>query len=373
MNGGLVVLGRLDRYVLRLFALSYLVALLLVVGLFLIIDVSTKLEDFLEPASDGTTPPTALVVHYYVLQTPLLYLQVSPFVAFLAGVFTATRLSKSNEVVAALGAGVSARRLLAPVFASALVLAIGVLALREWTSEGLADRRWALQDRLIERRPEPVCENFWAKDRNGRPLRIAEFRPGRDGSPPEIRGLSVRFRSERGSSTSIQAERAVPIEPWEEGRWRLEGANRLDLGEHEKRLAPIELLPEEVRFTPRDVALDCKGRDRPLELSLRQVRELLRRDPSNAQFRTLFQYGWTFPLAGLVLLAVGLPFALSYERGRVVERFAGGFLLCVVYFGLDLASRTLGMQGQLGPLHAGWLPLLLFGSLGAVLLGSMRS
>ena len=100
---------------------------------------------------------------------------------------------------------------------------------------------------------------------------------------------------------------------------------------------------------------------------------MLDREPSNSQFQTLAQYSLTFPLAGLVLLLVGLPFVVVSERGRAGERIARGFFLCVVYFGVDFVARTLGLQGELGPVFSGWFPLVLFGSLGVVLTASMRS
>ena len=61
------------------------------------------------------------------------------------------------------------------------------------------------------------------------------------------------------------------------------------------------------------------------------------------------------------------------QRGRAGERIARGFFLCVAYFGIDFIARTLGLQGQVGPLYAAWFPVVFFGSLGAVLTAGMRS
>ena len=130
---------------------------------------------------------------------------------------------------------------------------------------------------------------------------------------------------------------------------------------------------DELRFTPSDVELAWKGRENPLDLSFSESLRLLARDPTNAQYRTLLHYHMTFPLAGLILLMVGMPFVIENTRGKAAERIAKGFLLCVLYFGLDFVARTLGLQGQIGPLHAGWLPVLSFGALGVVLYGFMRS
>jgi lipopolysaccharide export system permease protein len=117
---------RLDRYVARLFALSFLAALLLVVGLFLILDMATNLDEYLTADATGYVPSTGMVARYYLLQLPFLYLQMSPYVTLVAGMFMAARLARNNEVVAALNAGVSVRRLLATVYLGALLLAGGM-------------------------------------------------------------------------------------------------------------------------------------------------------------------------------------------------------------------------------------------------------
>ena len=122
-----------------------------------------------------------------------------------------------------------------------------------------------------------------------------------------------------------------------------------------------------------EAELAWKAREHPMDLSHGELTDLLAREPTNLQYRTLVQYNLTFPLAGLVLLLVGIPFVVGDERGKGGERIARGFLLCVAYFGVDFVARTLGLQGAVGPVFSGWLPLVLFGSLGAVLTAYMRS
>ena len=368
--GVLAVGGRLDRYVARLFVLSYLAAFFLVVGLFLIMDMAVNLDEYMRPEESGEAPSALMVARYYALQLPFLYLQMSPYVTLVAGMFTAAKLTRYNEVVAALAAGVSVRRLIAPIFLGAGLLAAGMFALREWATEELGARRDVLLDRLRERRPVPVYEDFWVRDRQRRLVRVTEYRPaGLDGGQPEIRKLGVLFDAGAARQVAIVADVATPLS---DGRWALVGGYRRQTDVQAQPMVPIDVL-EEVRFTPADVELAWKGREHPMELSFSESWALLQRDPTNVQYRTLFHYHLTFPLAGLVLLAVGLPFVVQHERGKAGERIAMGFFLCAVYFGGEFVARTLGLQGQLGPLHAGWLPVLAFGALGAVLLGSMRS
>jgi lipopolysaccharide export system permease protein len=360
--------SRLDRYVARIFALSYLAAFFLVVGLFLIIDMATNLDEYLSADGAGYSPSSAMVGQFYLLQMPFLYLQMSPYVTLVAGMFTAARLARSNEFVAALGAGISMRRLLLPVYLGAALLAAGMFLLREQATSELGRRRDLLKDHLEERREEPVVENLVVRDRRSRLVTLGEYVVRADPMLSEARNLSAHDRSE-GVLVWYTAKNARPLSA---GRWALESGQRLEDDGRERRTVRTDVL-DEMRFTPADVELAWKAREHPMDLSHGELSELLAREPTNLQYLTLQQYNLTFPLAGLVLLLVGLPFVVGDERGKAGERIARGFLLCVVYFGVDFVARTLGLQGAVGPVFSGWLPLVLFGSLGAVLTASMRS
>jgi lipopolysaccharide export system permease protein len=90
-------------------------------------------------------------------------------------------------------------------------------------------------------------------------------------------------------------------------------------------------------------------------------------------YQTLLQYHLTFPLANVVLLLVGLPVMMRHDRAKGAEGLAAGCLLCVFYFAADFVFRSLGLQGSLDPKLAAWTPVLFFGSLGLVLVDSMKS
>ena len=364
--------GRIDRYIARLFALSYLTAFLLVIGLFLIMDMAVNLDDYLEVDGGGNSPGALTVLRFYAVQIPFFYLEMSPFVTLIAGLFTAARLSKANEIVAALGAGISARRLLAPVLVGGAVLALGMFALREWATASLAPQVAALKAQLKEGRDQPMYRGIWVKSREGVTVRVRSYLP--EGGPrgePLIQGLSCQIKRDAALEV-VAAEQALALEPHADGRWRLLDGHVLKVTETGQERSSAETL-EGVTFTPDDVLLFYKAMDNPLELSFAGTRRVLSRRPDDARVRTAMHYHMTFPLAGLVLLLVGLPFLMGQERGRGVERVAIGLFLCVTYFGVDFVARTLGLNGTLGPIHAGWFPIVLFGSLGAVLFGSMRS
>jgi len=362
--------ARLDRYVLRLFGLSYGAAFLLVVGLFLILDMATHLDDYLAPDQEGYKVPLVTVLRFYALQLPFLYLQMAPYVTLIAGLFTGAHLARANEVVAALNAGLSVRRLFLPLYLAAGLLAAAVFALREGATERLGRERALLQERFDQkdRRAPSVVESLVVRDVEGRTVMVNEYAVGEAPESGRIRGLSALYS--RGEvRISVAAREASPISG---GRWALVEGQRIEDDGRARSVVAADL-EDDLRFSPGDVELAWKAREHPLDLSTGELGRLLAREPTNLQLQTLYQYGLTFPLAGLVLLLVGLPFVVGHERGKAGERIARGFLLCVAYFLVDTVARNLGLQGLVGPLFSGWLPLVLFGSLGVVLTASMRS
>ena len=86
-----------------------------------------------------------------------------------------------------------------------------------------------------------------------------------------------------------------------------------------------------------------------------------------------FHYRLTWPLANLVLLLLALPFAVHFERGSKIGRVILAIAICGGYLVVDLTCQNLGRQEYLHPIVASWTPTILFGSLGMVMFGGMRT
>lgn len=361
--------SRLDRYVAAHFVWSYASALGLLLGLFLVIDMASNLDRWLEPWEDGSTPSALRMARYYVLQLPFQYLQIAPFVTLLAGMFTVNRLLRKNEVSAVLSAGVSVHRMMLPVFTCGALLTLGMFVLRGAIGHGLADARDAQRDALEERGGERVFRDIVVRDLSGSMAILDRYHPSPpDGGPPYAEGLTLRLRRD-DRYLRIQAQRAE----WRDGSFHLEEGRRsaVQLGHDVALDAPVEVL-EGFELSPEIISTYQRSKE-PLDLSFREVGELIRREPDHPAWLTLWHYHLTFPLANLILLLAGLPVMFSYERGGSSERMAIGGLISIFYFGTDFVLRTLGLAGGLDPVWAAWLPVLTFGSLGVVLTEGVRT
>ena len=362
----LPLFGRLDRYVVSHFIGSYGTALFLLLGLFLIMDLTSNLDDYLEGDKEGNKASTLVLVRYYLLKLPFLFLEVAPFITLVAGMFTVNRLLKKNEVTPVLSAGLSVHRLLLPVFLCGLALAAGMFGLRELVVGSMANKRDALLYQLEYPGQERILEDVAVQGRNSSTVFLGTVHA--DAKPMRVQGLSGSKR-EGDQNVILQADLGVWDE--QENHWKLVGGIQRTVGKDEVVEEEVDTL-QGFDLTP-ELAFTYARAKNPLDLSFGEVQELMAREPEDSAFQTLWHYLLTFPLANLVLLLVGLPVLFQYERGKGAERMALGGMFCIFYFALDFVFRNLGLGGGLSPILAGWVPILIVGSLGLALTDGIKT
>ena len=365
-------MGRFDRYVLGYFLSSFCLAAFFLIGLFLTMDALGKIDEFVDayrqlPSEMRSSVP-GYVLRYYLLSVPFSYLQFAPFIALLAILFTGVRLSQNNELVPIVAAGVSLFRIVAPLFATAALVAGSMLLVREEVVPRIEDVRDSLRDRLLFQRAERVYTSIRVPAGGGASALCNYFYP----SEARVEDFILTSRGP-GRLTYINAKEAVYRSGNSGTGWYLtEGQRSVWAGKEPPKVERLSFL-EGYSFTPKDVYIAFKGQDSPTELSFAQLDRLSLLNPERRSYVTLLHFFLTFPLMNLILPLLGLPFVLRFVSRSSAEGIAVAFLIFAAYFGIDFYLRNLGDQGSLHPLVASWLPVVLFGSLGIVLFDSMRT
>src|SRR5436305_10010015 len=114
----------LDRYVLRNFLQAYIYCIVGFISIWLIFDISDNISTFIDQNFG-----LLRVIHYYLTQVPQIFVILLPVSLLLALLFCLGRMSRSNEIVSMLTAGVSIPRLLAPLIGMGLLTVAGSFAL----------------------------------------------------------------------------------------------------------------------------------------------------------------------------------------------------------------------------------------------------
>ena len=111
---------RLDRYIITKFMMTFFIAILLIIGIVIIFDISEKIDDFVSKQA----PLHEIVFSYYVNFIPYFMNMFSPLFVFIAVIFFTSRMAANSEIIAILSCGISFHRMMLPYIFSATVIAL---------------------------------------------------------------------------------------------------------------------------------------------------------------------------------------------------------------------------------------------------------
>ena len=115
----------LDIYIIRKFILTFFIALILIIGIVIIFDISEKIDDFVSKEA----PLKAIIFDYYLNFIPYFVNMFSPLFVFITVIFFTSKMAADSEIVAILSCGISFHRMMVPYIISATLIAILSLGL----------------------------------------------------------------------------------------------------------------------------------------------------------------------------------------------------------------------------------------------------
>jgi len=350
----------LDRYILRVFAGIMSMVLLSVLTLYIVADLSNRLDDvFKNDVSFGT-----LLVFYRHFSLQIIY-DLAPLVLLISTLITFGILSRSNEVTAAKALGISLYRLSLPVVIGGLAVALSGVYLQSSVLPISNHRMQQIEDEIngrearTFRRPHPWLYgqggffyntlHYDKKRMNLQRLQVFEI--------DEQNGYSIRRRL---FATNARFD---PTLDQGQGRWVMSDGWTLSLN-------GLETLSQE--FFVGEALLDSTEKPEFFETELRA--------PSQMPYRELRQYiselnasgqdvpdlevqlhnKFAFPFVSLVMVLVGLPFAFRLGKQGALYGIGLSIVLGMIFFAILALFTALGQTGVLPPAVAVWSPGILF-------------
>lgn len=364
----------LDRYVFRIFAAAFAVSFMAFLALFVVVDFASKIARFF--SLDGI-PLGPFIAKYYAVRLPLFAHYTLPVVTLIASVFTVIRLSRTNEILPIVASGVSLRRVTLPFLLSALLVGAVGAAIEEYALPRLSEPIAATDDLIVSRK---TSYRFVIYGEQGTLVEVGQY----DHAKLDMVDVRITQLTRHGRKQIVHvAERGH----WDEARrdWILYGGKSYPFDENGDRFLVEKngrKILQEIPIPPEGRALQTEIRLSDLQLRRRFAGEFLplvdlvdrsRRLPHVPAFRVQIQTRYSFPVAGLVLLLIGLPF-VSAARGHTYLR---GLLFCFgiifAFYAVHFTLLDLGGRGLVDPVAAGWGSTALFGGIGLVLFGRMKT
>lgn len=355
----------LDRYVLQKFLLPFLYCFLGFIGIWFIFDLSDNLPDFIQGRAGFP-----VLIEYYASQVPEIIVICLPIASLLALLYSLTAMSRSNEIISMLGAGLSVTRILVPLMAVGLLLT-GLTAM--FNFEGAPHAAAAKKRMIRDIKRGKVTEAFIAGHlfRNREDLRTW-FARDINIARNRLQDIQIIQQNSEGDIIRQWYAREAYFNPGTR-QWTLKEYRTVDMdtaGEITKMDEGRELRIDGWSETPWRIA---SSRMNPDYLSVSELDDYLRFNfdfpPKRlAPYATHLEYRYALPWVCLVVIFLAAPMGIVYSRRGIL----GGVAVAIgLFFSLVFTSSlfiALGKGGRLSPFVAAWGPLIVFMAIGLFLL-----
>ena len=316
----------------------------------------------------------ATVGRLYLNSLPEMLVQVVPMAAMVGALVCLGLVAKNNESTAVRCGGVSLFRLAVPVVLTALALSFGTFLLHDYVMPKASMEAYHLREEIRGRpttRRGP-SRGFVLAD-NGRTLYVLDRASSApDGANTQLHGLNVLRFDDAGEVRDLAVAK---VARWTGSAWMLHQGWRAEVHP--------DGVVERAAFD-RWRATDLVGPDyftsgpnEPDQMSFGQFRRHVQEQSAAgypvSRLRVQLQRKLAFPVASLVLVLVGLPFALTAGRHGALYGIGLSFVLYILYYAATAVFAALGSAAYIPPTVAAWAPNVLFLLGGAYLLLHVRT
>ncbi|HEV3163805.1 MAG TPA: LptF/LptG family permease [Isosphaeraceae bacterium] len=384
----------LDRERYWAFIKAYAICFISLIGLYIVIDAFTKLDEFTE-VTTGTAELFKYMGHFYAIRLSVMFDQLCGVMTMMAAIFTVTWMQRNNELLAMLAAGLSTQRVIRPVIVSAVIVSGLAVANQECVLPRIGEELLRPPDDDGSRKVfvlgredvNGILVHGKDGDRSAQTIMPTNISlpAAVCGKPVEIEAKQGRYIPDNDSTSPHH------------GGWLLRGAK---LSPHDATLYDrykmllVPVSKEELKSFPPPVGgLDLGGdayflttnlsfaavtRDRHW-FQFATTADLLigLDDPANAPERTeisvFIHYRLLRPLLSLTLLCLSLPLVLGGDSRNMFINLGLSLGTSALFYGILFVSQFLGNNSVITPALAAWGPLIVFATLAVARWDSIRT
>lgn len=313
---------------------------------------------------EGIAIHIALVLMAYKI--PYFVAFSAPMGALLATVWGMGRLADHNELAALRVSGVGLLRIAAPLVVAGIAVAAGTLLFAEGVVTLSEDQYRVVMSDVVSHGPElhPV-ENvfFQAPIPQGNALYSAHSYDPRSRT---LQAVTVVYMTPRQPVEIIEADHASYIQGTQ---WTFQNGHVYVLSEGEMVSTKFDTLRVTVPRSPQDFTIAPK---QPQDMSIRELLGEIGRYRANGgdvgPFVGELNAKIATALSAVAFVVLAVPLSLRPHRSGPSMGFGMSILILVAYYIVAIPSQLAADGHVLSPVLAAWLPDLLVGAAGAILL-----
>jgi lipopolysaccharide export system permease protein len=378
----------LDKYVAKSFLTGYVIALLVLVGLCVVVDLFVNVDEFAELAGDDADVERGMgfvvgsILRYYGAQSMLYYRDLAGIITVVAAVFSLGKMTKNNELVAIMASGISLRRVIVPIIVLSVLLTSFVIINQELIIPRLVSQLIRSHD---YDRAKGESYDFWfLSDGNGNLISANRYVEQEETMYDALIVLRKLVKKPNGSiafkvTGDIKTEKATYNHKTK--RWDLENAISSDLTS-DQLYSHIPKGEQSLFFesdvTPEDIPIRRQEGYKSL-LSSAQLSKLAAdktKSKDQAELISQKHFRITDPIVNLLMLLVALPVLVCRDPKAMKAAVAISFTVtcsCFVIMFICKMVATEVIFGGIRPEFWAWIPVIIYVHIAFIELDSMKT
>lgn len=357
---------KIDIYIARRFLVTFFAALLLIIGIVIIFDISEKIDDFVQRHATMKE----IVLDYYLNFIPYFINMFSPLFVFITVIFFTSRMAANTEIIAILSGGVSYHRMMVPYIATSVLIAMLSLGLNLYVIPQANAKRVEFEVKYIK--------HSHVKDKR-REIHY-QISPGQFVYVDNFstwNNTAYRFTLEDVEGGRLTRKLSAETAVWDStfGGWHLRNwFIREYTGGLEDHIISGEKKDTVIALT----VTDFYENNRTVEkLSGKQLDQLIEKQVLRGDANVMYaeiekNTRWAMPFSAIILTIMGVSLSSRKRRGGTGWNLAIGIALAFSYILFQRFSQMFVYTGALPAWLALWLPNVLYAIITAVLYDRAR-
>jgi lipopolysaccharide export system permease protein len=348
----------IDWYILKRFLVTFLFTLLILIPIAIAIDVSEKIDNFLEHADLGFYQ----VVNEYYVNFIIYYTNTfMPLALFIAVILFTSKLSNNTEIIAITNAKISFTRLMYPYFIGATLVTILSLLMNHFVVPNSSKTRKKFEKEYIsnsvQKNELKYVSDFSLQLTDSTYIFIRNFNTetnaGYDFTSEVYDGLKLKSKLVADNIRFNPKDSVFSIQNWRKrqiykDRDSIFSGNKIDTV---------------FNFTPKDLIYkSALSQEMPSNELIKFIRISKKRGVKNLNaYLVEFHKRTSLPISSYILTIIAVALSFRKKRGGTGINLAIGVAIMFLYVFLMKISEVLGAVAGVNSLLYVWMPNFFFG------------
>ncbi|MBI9067889.1 MAG: LptF/LptG family permease [Salinivirgaceae bacterium] len=344
---------KLDLYIIKKFLGTFVYALLLIIIIVIVFDVSEKIDDFIEKDA----PLHAIIFDYYLNFIPYFANLFSALFTFISVIFFTSKLTSDSEIIAILSSGISFKRLLRPYIISAIILTIFSFILINWIIPPANQKRLEFEEVFIKNR-------FRNKDKNIHKQILPETFIYLD-SYNNLYDIGYKFSMEKFENGKLKSKLISDYAQWDTtiNKWKIVNYIIRDFDEGKETITNGRRIDTTINMFPKDFTRRVNVVE---AMNYKQLDNFIAAETmvgsSNVTLWKIEKHKrFAYPFSTIILTLIGVCISSRKTRGGIGLNIGIGIFLAFTYIMFMQVSTVLATNANMNPFLAVWIPNITYG------------